>query len=136
MLRKTIAPLLIGTVMLFTLGPSKGFAQTPAQPKVAESHYTLSDAQVKPKPDLKAVFAKEMVTVKARTLTATDYERIEKNQQDDASKQAAKKGLTKKEKIGLVVFIGVMTAFTIAVLIRGINTSPSCVDDPFATNCI
>ena len=135
MLKKTIVPLLIGSVMLFTLGPSKTFAQTPAQPKAAESEDSLIDRRVEPKPDLKAVFSNEIANVKVRTLKAADYERIEKQQQAQASQQASKKGWTRGEKIGLVVIIGVVTAFTIAVLIRGINTTPSCVEDPFATNC-
>ena len=131
MLKKTIVPLLIGSVILFTLGPSKTFAQSPAQPKSAASEHNLIDTRVEPKPDLKAAFSKEMANVKARTLTVADYERIEKQQQA----QASRIGWTRGEKIGLVVIIGVVTAFTIAVLIRGINTTPSCVDDPFATNC-
>lgn len=135
MLKKTIAPLLIGSVMLCTLGPSKTFAQTPVQPKAAENEHSWIDTRVAPKPDLKAVFSKEMANVKARTLTAADYVRIEKQQQTQASQQASKKGWTKREKIGLVVIIGVVTAFTIAVLIRGINTTPTCVEDPFAFNC-
>jgi hypothetical protein len=131
MLKKTIAPLLIGSVVLFSLGPSKTFAQTTTQPKTAESEHIWIDTRVEPKLDFKAAFSKEMANVKARTLTLADYERIEKQQQA----QASRKGWTKGEKIGLVVIIGVVTAFTIAVLIRGINTTPSCVDDPFATNC-
>jgi|GEM_PF-3676936 len=136
MLKKTIVPMLIGSVVLFTLGPSKTFAQTPAQPKAAQSEHSFIETPLEPKLDLKAVFSKEMANVRTRTLTAADYERIEKQQQAQASQQASKKGWTKGEKIGLAVFIGVMTAFTIAVLIRGINTDPTCVEDPFATNCI
>jgi hypothetical protein len=135
LLKKIVAPLLIGTVMLLTLVPSKAFSQAPSQPQAADSAHALSERQLKAKPDLKAVFAKEMANIQARTLTAEDYERLEKKRQDDASKQATKKGWTRGEKIGLVVFIGVMTAFTIAVLIRGINTEPNCVEDPFALNC-
>ena len=134
MLRKSIAPSLIGTVMLFTV-PAKAFSQTLPKPQAADSAHVLSEAQIKTKSDLKAAFAKERANFQARTLTAGDYERIEKQRQDDESQKAAKKGWTKAEKIGLVVFIGVMTAFTIAVLIRGINTEPSCVEDPFAANC-
>ena len=136
MLKKTIVPMLIGSVVLFTLGPSKTFAQTPAQPKAAQSEHSFIETPLEPKLDLKAVFSKEMANVRTRTLTAADYERIEKQQQAQASQQASKKGWTKGEKIGLAVFIGVMTAFTITVLIRGINTDPTCVEDPFATNCI
>jgi hypothetical protein len=131
MLKKTIAPLLIGSVVLFSLGPSHTFAQTTTQPKTAESEHIWIDTRVEPKLDLKAAFSKEMANVKASTLTVADYERIEKQQQA----QASRIGWTRGEKIGLVVIIGVVTAFTIAVLIRGINTTPSCVDDPFATNC-
>ena len=135
MLKKTISPLLITTLLLFTLAPSKAFSQTRSQPNAAESVHALGEKNVKAKPDLKAAFAREMANIRVRTLTAGDYERLEKKRQDDASKQATKKGWTKGEKIGLVVFIGVMTAFTIAVLIRGINTEPNCVEDPFAVNC-
>jgi hypothetical protein len=136
MLKKAIGSLVIGSVMLFTLGPPKTFAQTPAQPKAARSEHSLIDPRVEAKPDLKAVFSREMANVKVRTFTAADYERIEKQKQAQASQQASRKGWTKGEKIGLVVIIGVVTAFTIAVLIRGINTTPTCVEDPFATNCI
>lgn len=134
MLKKTIAPLLLGTVMLFTV-PSKALSQTLSQPKAAESAHALREAQVKPKADLKTAFAKERANIHARTLTAGDYERIEKQRQDDEAQKATKKGWTKAEKIGLVVFIGVMTAVTIAVLIRGIHIDPSCVEDPYAANC-
>jgi hypothetical protein len=134
MLKKTIAPLLIGTVMLFTV-PLQALGQTLSQARAAESGHAWREAQLKPKPDLKAVFAKETANIQARTLTAGDYERLEKQRQDDASQKAAKRSWSKAEKIGLVVFIGVMTAFTIAVLIKGINTEPTCVEDPFAPNC-
>ena len=143
MLKKTNVPLVIASIMLFTQlftqlftpGPSQIFAQTRAQPKAAESGHSLIDTRVEPKPDLKAVFAKELANVKARTLTAADYDRIEKQKQAQAQ-QASRKGWTKGEKIGLVVIIGVVTAFTIAVLIRGINTTPTCVEDPFANPCL
>lgn len=134
MLKKTIAPLLIGTVILFTV-PSQALSQTLSQPKAAEGAHVFSEAQGNPKSDLKAAFAKERANIQARTLTAGDYERIEKQRQDDASQKAAKKGWTKAEKIGLVVFIGVMTAVTIAVLIKGINIEPNCLEDPYAANC-
>lgn len=75
MLKKTIAPLLIGSVMLFTVRPSKTFAQSPAQPKTAESEHIWIDTRVEPKLDLKAAFSKEMANVKARTLTVADFER-------------------------------------------------------------
>lgn len=136
MLKKTIAPLLTGTVMLFTLVPSKAFAQTPAQPQVAESRQALSDAQVKPKPDLKAVFAKEMANVKTSTLTATDYKRIEKRRQQHEARQATGNALSKREKIGLVVLIVAIVAITTALLIRGIEDSPSCFDDPGHPDCV
>ena len=135
MLKKTIAPLLIVTVMLFTLVPSKAFAQTMAQPKAAESEHTLSEAQVKPKTDLKAVFVKEMANVKTRTLTAADYKLIEKKRQAQASQQTTGNSLTKREKIGLIVFIVAMVAITTALLIRGINTEPNCFEDIFNPAC-
>jgi hypothetical protein len=131
MLKKTIAPLLIVTVMLFTLEPSKVFAQTLSQPKAAESEHTLSNAQVKPKPDLKAVFATEIMNAKNRTPTAADYKLIAKKQQQ----QAPGNSLTKREKIGLIVFIVAMVAITTALLIRGINTSPNCFEDIFNPEC-
>lgn len=137
MLKKTVVPLLIGSVMLLTLGPSKTFAQTPAQPKAAESEHSLSDPRVEPKSELKAVFAKELANVKARSLTAADYERIEKQRQAQASQQAAKKGWTKRDKIILVVFIVGMTALVTALVIHGIDTStPSCFDEPSNPLCI
>jgi hypothetical protein len=137
MLKKTIAPLLIGTVLLFTLVPSKAFAQTPAQPKAAASEHTLSNAQVKPQPELKAVFAREMANVKARTLTAADYKWIEKKRQEQESKQASKGGMTKGEKIGLVVFIVGTTVLVALLLIHGIDDSaPTCFDDPSNPLCI
>jgi hypothetical protein len=139
MLKKTIVRLLIGSVMLFTLlfilGPSKTFAQTPAQTKAAQSEHSLIGTRVELKADFKTVFSKETANVKARTLTAADYERIEKQQQAQAAQQASRKGWTKGEKIGLVVIIGVVTAVTVALLIKGINTTPTCVEDPFAFNC-
>lgn len=135
MLKKTIAPLLIGTVMLFTLPPSKALSQTLSPPKAVESDHGLSEWPTKPSPDLKAAFTKEMANIQARSLTADDYERLENKRQNAASQRANKRHWTRAEKIGLVVFIGVMTAFTVAVLIRGINTETSCMDDPFAPNC-
>lgn len=45
MLRKNIAPLLVGTVMLFTAVPGRALAQTPAQPKAASIKHPLGDAQ-------------------------------------------------------------------------------------------
>lgn len=136
MLQKTIAPLLIGAVMLFTLVPSKAFAQSQSQPQVAESRQALSDAQVKPKPDLKTVFAKEMVSVKDRTLTAADYKRIEKNRQQQEARHATGNGLSKREKVGLIVFAVAMVAIITALLIHGIEDSPSCFDDPGHPDCV
>ncbi|HEX8492357.1 MAG TPA: hypothetical protein VF658_05910 [Pyrinomonadaceae bacterium] len=130
MLKKTIAPLLIVTVMLFTLELSKVFAQTPAQPKAAESEHTLNNAPLKPQPDLKAVFATEIMNAKNRTPTAADYKLMAKKQQ-----QATGNSLTKREKIGLIVFIVAMVAITTALLIRGINTEPNCFEDIFNPEC-
>lgn len=137
MLKKIIAPLLIGTTMLFTLGPSKTFAQTPSQPKAVEGEHTLSDMQVKPETDLKAGFARELANVKNRTLTAADYERIEKKRQAQASQQTPKKGWSKRDKIFLAAFIIGTTALVTALLIHGIDTSvPTCFDEPSNPNCI
>ena len=136
MLKKTIAPLLIGAVMLFTL-PAKAMAQTVAQHKAAVSERSLSVAPLRPESNLRAVFAEEMSSMKTRNLTAADYRRIKKAQDDQQTQQAQKSGWTKGEKIGLAVFIVGMTVL-IAVLIKyGVdNPAPFCADDPAAPDCI
>jgi hypothetical protein len=137
MLKKTIAPLLIGTVLLFAVVPAKAIAQTLAQAKAAESGHTLSDAQVRPKPDLKAVFAREMANVKARSLTASVYKQAQQDQQDQTTQQTPKKEVwSKREKVGLIVFIGIMLVVTTALVIHGISTEPSCFDQPGNPNCV
>ena len=131
MLKELIAPLFVSTIMLLALVPSKALAQA----KAAESDPTLSSVQVKPRLDLKAAFAKEIAEAKARTLTAADYRRIEKERQDQQSQQASKQGLTKREKIGLIVGGLVIVAVTVVLLIEGIADDPpfcfEAPDDPY-----
>lgn len=136
MLRKIIAPLLIGAVMLLAL-PSKALGQTLARHKAADKEHALSVGPVRPESNLRAAFAEELAGVKTRDLTAADYRRIKKAQDDQQTQQAQKKGWTKGEKIGLAVFI-VGMAVLIGVLIKyGVdNPPPSCFDDPGAPDCI
>lgn len=136
MLKKTITPLLIGAVMLFMVVPSRVLAQTLAQAKAGQSEITLSDAQVKPKPGLKAVFSEEIAKAKARTLTSADYKLLAQAQQDDQASQQKKSGWSKREKVGLIVFIGIMLVVTTALLIHGISTEPSCFDEPSNPTCV
>lgn len=136
MLKRTIAPLLIGAVMLFAL-PSKALAQTVARHKAEVNEHALSVGPLRPESNLRAAFAEEMASMKTRNLTASDYRRIKKAQDDQQSQQAQKKGWTKGEKIGLVVFIVGMTVL-IALLVKyGVdNPLPSCFDEPGAPECI
>ena len=135
MLKEKFISLSVGAVMLLTVVPSKAVAQTLAQAKAVEGGHTLGSAPDRPRTDLKAVFAKEVARAKARA-SATNFQQTEKDQQDQTTQQKPKSKWTKGEKIGLIVFIGVMVAFTTAVLIRGINTETSCFEDPFAPNCV
>lgn len=122
--------------MLFAVVPSKAIAQTLNQPKTAENEQTPSEAQVKSKADLKAIFAKEITKVKTHTLTAADYEKIEKVKQAQVAQQGSKKGWNKKDKIILVVFIAGLTALITALLIHGIdNSAPDCINDPSNLLC-
>lgn len=135
MLKKAIAPSLIGAVMLLAL-PSKALSQTPARHRAADKEHALSAGPLRPESNLRAVFAEEVASMKARNLTAADYRRIKKAQDDQQTQQAQKKGWTKGEKIGLAVFIVGMTVL-IAVLIKyGVdNPLPSCAEQPDAVEC-
>lgn len=136
MLKKAIAPFLIGAVMLFVL-PSKALSQTLARHKAEEKEHALSAGPLRPEPNLRAAFAEEMSGVKTRNLTAADYRRIKKAQDDQQTQQAQKKGWTKGEKIGLALFIVGMTALVIVLVKYGVdNPAPFCADDPGAPNCI
>ncbi len=135
MFKENIVVLLIGAVLLFAL-PAKALAQTIAQREAAGGGQTSSSRLMKQEPNLKAALDKEISNIKTRTLTTADYQQIEKDRQDQQSQQAAKKGWTKKEKIGLAVFVGIMVAVTVGFIIRGINTTPICADDPFVPDCI
>ena len=131
MLSKKFTSLLVGAAVLLTLMPSKAFGQTLTQAKTAESTQSLGGTLVSPKPGLKAVFAGEIANAKARASMALDYRRI-----NQASRQAARTSWTKREKIGFIVLIGVLLVVTTALLIHGINTLPSCADDPTHPDCI
>jgi hypothetical protein len=131
MLSKKFTSLLVGAAILLTLMPSKAFGQTLTQAQTAESTQTLGGTLVSPKPGLKAVFAREIADAKARASAALDYRQI-----DQASRQRAKTSWTKREKIGFIVLIGVLLVVTTALLVHGINTSPSCADDPTHPDCI
>ncbi|HEX8709436.1 MAG TPA: hypothetical protein VF723_14420 [Pyrinomonadaceae bacterium] len=131
MLSKKFTSLLVGAAVLLTVMPSKAFGQTLTQAKTAESTQALGGTLVSPKPGLKAVFDREIADAKARASRTLDYRRI-----DQASRQGASSSWTKREKIGFIVLVGVILVVTTALLIHGINTSPSCADDPTHPNCI
>jgi len=126
MLKKIIAPLLIVATTLFTTVPSEVFSQTPAQPKAVASEHTLSSALVKPKTTLRAVFANEIASANAKTLTATDYRRLDDKQQQ----QTSKPGWGKREKVALIIIIIAVVAVTTLLLVHGIDDSPvDCAND-------
>jgi len=135
MIKKTIATVLAGAVTLFALMPSKTFAQTPAQPKAVEGEHTLSGARLVTKPDLKAVFAKEIA--KAKTLNSTAaYERLGKGWQLKQSQQTYKSGLTKREKIGFIIGGIIILAVTVLLLVHGIaDDPPFCFEEPDVPDC-
>jgi hypothetical protein len=136
MLKKTIAPLLVGAVLLFTVVPSKALAQAVARPEAAEGEQALSVAQVGQKPELKAAFTRVMSDADAHSLTAADYARIEKERRDQQSKQASRQGWTKREKIGLIVGGLVVLAVVVGLLIEGVaDEPPFCFEAPENPDC-
>ena len=132
MLKKKSVSLLLGAALLFTLVPSTAVAQTRA--KAVEGGHALNDAPVKPKADLKTVFAREIAGAKARA-SGLDYERPAQDQQDQTTQQKPKKGWSKREKVALILVIGAVLAVTTLLLIHGIDTGPNCLEDIFDPRC-
>ena len=123
-LKGRLVPSLVVAAMLLALVPSQALAQTPAQAIAAQGGPALSGVRVKPVPDLRAAFVKEMADAKARTLTAGDYARIEKERRGWQSQRAPKQGWTKREKVGLIVGGLIILAVTVALLVEGIADDP------------
>jgi hypothetical protein len=127
MFRKTAAPLLVCASLLFNFAPPKAVAQTSARSRQPAEGVT----QATPKPDLKAAFGEGVASAKLRTPTAAEYMRLDAARQQ----QAAKSGLSKNDKILLVVFAVSMTVLIIALVKHGIEPSTSCSEDPSDPFC-
>jgi len=125
MLKKQIASLLVCTVTLLTVSPTKASAQTLAQSSAAHTEPIFGAAPAIPKPALKTSLAGEIAKLKAHTLTAADARRIEKERQDPQSGPKAKEGWSRRDKIFLVVFI-VGTAALVGLLIAKGKVPQDC----------
>lgn len=127
MLRKTAATLSVCAGLLFNFAPPKALAQTPTRPQPA-----VAVTQATPKPDLKAAFDKEVASAKLHTPTPAEYRRLDAARQQQ---QTTKSGLSKNDKIILVVFAVSMTVLIIALVKHGIEPSTSCSEDPSDPFC-
>jgi hypothetical protein len=133
---KQIASLLICTVTLLGVVPSRAVAQTSGQSKLAISEQSLNDEQARPTPDLKAVFAEKMADIKAGSLAEANLKRIKKGEMYPQSGTKSNSGLSKKEKIFLVVFLVALTGLAIVAAVnRDENSPPICADEPRDINC-
>jgi hypothetical protein len=132
---KKVTSLLICAVMLVVSAPAKALAQTKAQPAPASSRQGASDAQAKPKRDLKTAIAE--VTAKSRfdTVTQADLKRLERERL--SPQNTSKGGFTRKEKI---LVYSIVAGLVVLAVVLGVKTGKGghafCDTDPTDPDCI
>lgn len=104
-----IACLLICTVTLLTVRPSRTIAQT--QPGSAADQY-VRDTLTRQKPDLKAIFNNEVTRIKAGTLTKAEAEKRQVNNQN----QKGQSSFTNKQKVFFALFVVIMAGIVVVAI--------------------
>ena len=130
MLKKATS-LLICAVVLLTSAPAKAFAQTVAQ--AVDNGRGASDAQTKPKPDLKTAVAGLLAKSRADTEAPSDMKRFER----ERLQNTAKGGMTRKEKI---LIYSIVAGMVVLAVVLGIKTGKGghafCDTDPTDPDCL
>jgi hypothetical protein len=130
MLRK-VASWLICAAVLLASAPAKAFAQTTAQ----RSGQVASDAQAKPKPDLKMAVAEVLAKSRVDTLTQADLKRFERERLQNTTKDDG--GFGRKEKI---LVYSIVAGLVVLAVVLGIKTGKGghvfCDSDPTDPECI
>ena len=130
---KKVTSLLICAVVLLASAPAKAFAQTIAQSAPEGSGQGASDAQAKPKPDLKTAIAEVLAKSRADTAAPSDMKRLER----ERLQNTAKGEMTRKEKI---LIYSIVAGMVVLAVILGIKTGKGghgfCDSDPTDPECI
>lgn len=136
MLKKFVSLTLIYTMFMLTSYSSQVFAQAQINGPKAGQTETEKTGPVSPKKDVKKVFKKELSKSKLeKEEAAVDFARIEKDQYKKPQKG---NGLTKKDKVLIVVLI--VAVVVGAIILWKYIKVPKCsqveCDPDFDENCI
>jgi len=114
MLKSLLASFLIATILIFTIQPRAGRAQTQVETFPPQGDNFPAGSQPMPHSDrdLKSRFASELRDLKAGTLTSANVKKIQQNSQTpkDNSK------FTRKQKIFLALFVVLMTGLVVVMI--------------------
>jgi hypothetical protein len=124
---KKINALLICAVMLLMSAPSQSIAQTIEQ--------RATDAQAKPRRDLKTAIAEVTAKSRANTVMPAGLKRFEREGPQNTTKNYG--GLTKKEKI---LIYSIVAGMVVLAVVLGIKTGKGghafCDTDPTDPDCL
>ena len=137
MLKRNVTSLLICAALLLASVPSKAFAQAIAQPAPIAGGEGASDAQAKPKADLRMAIAEVVAKGRVNTLTEADIKRFERERLNPQSTVKNDGGYGKKEKI--LVF-SIVAGIVILAVVLAVKTGKGghafCDADPTDPDCI
>jgi hypothetical protein len=132
---KKVTSLLICAIVLLASAPAKAFAQTIAQPAPEGSGQSASDAQLKPKPDLRTAIAEVLAKSRVDTATQTDIKRFKRERLQNATKDDG--GFTRKEKI---LVYSIVTGLVVLAVVLAVKTGKGghafCDTDPTDPDCL
>ena len=137
MLKRNVTSLLICAVMLLASLPSKAFAQTIAQPAPVGSEQGASNAQAKPKPDLRTVIAEVIAKGRVDTITEADIKRFERERLNPQNTAKHDAGYGRKEKIIVFALVAGLVVLAVILAVKtGKGGHSFCDTDPTDPDCI
>ena len=132
---KKVTSFLICAVVLLASAPAKAFAQTIAHPAPEDSVQGASDAQSKPKPDLRTAIAECLAKSRVDTVTPTDIKRFERERLQNTAKDDG--GFTRKEKILVYSIVAGLVVLAVILAVKtGKGGHAFCDTDPTDPDCI